>query len=228
MILFDDLIGRTGPFIDSGSFFKPKMQHQKLPNTPTDNVEDVSPPKFPAPFSTDTAAWDAFRQGNESAFIHIYETYFEVLYGYGYSIVADVHLVKDVLQDLFIALRDKRRGLGATDNIKFYLFKSLKRKLIRELEGWSGKATSLESLPLGFHFTLSHEDHLIDRQLSAEKIERLNAAISNLSPRQREIIYYSFYEGFSYKQIQDIMGFESQQVARNLMYKAMQYLRKFI
>ncbi len=204
------------------------MQHRKSPSAPIVKVGDVSPLNTTAPFSTDTAAWDAFRQGNESAFIHIYETYFEVLYSYGISIVADVHLVKDVLQDLFMEIREKRGGLGATDNIKFYLFKSMKRRLIRELEGWSGKVASLESLPLGFHFTLSHEDHLIDRQLSAEKIERLNAAIANLSPRQREIIYYSFYEGFSYKQIQDIMGFESQQVARNLMYKAMQYLRKFI
>ena len=40
-------------------------------------------------FSSETAAWDAFRQGNESAFIFIYESYFEILYAYGFSIVSE-------------------------------------------------------------------------------------------------------------------------------------------
>ncbi|WP_339924416.1 sigma-70 family RNA polymerase sigma factor [uncultured Cyclobacterium sp.] len=179
-------------------------------------------------FSSEIAAWDAFRQGNESAFIFIYEKYFEVMYAYGFSIVADPYLVKDALQDLFVELRERRGNLGQTDAIKFYLFKCLKRRLIRELAKWPGKRESLEDLPLSFQFTLSYEAQLIDRQLSEEKIAKLNIAVSGLSPRQREIIYYSFYEGFTYRQIQDMMGLESQQATRNLMYKAMQYLRKCI
>ncbi|EPR67037.1 RNA polymerase sigma factor [Cyclobacterium qasimii] len=179
-------------------------------------------------FSSDTAAWQAFRQGNESAFIFIYEKYFELLYAYGFSIVADPNLVKDVLQDLFIELRERRRHLGQTDAVKFYLFKCIKNRLLRELAKWPGKRESLETLPLGFHFTLSYEAQLIDRQLSEEKITKLNVAVAGLSPRQREIIYYSFYEGFTYRQIQEMMGLESQQTTRNLMYKAIQCLRKCI
>lgn len=178
------------------------------------------------PFSSESAAWNSFRKGNESAFIFIYKSYFDVLYGYGFSIVADSNLIKDSLQDLFVELRERRGHLGPTDSIKFYLFKCLKRKLVKELANWPGKRESLEVLPLGFQFTLSYETQLIDRQLSAEKITKLNEAIIRLSPRQREIIHYSFYEGFSYKQIQDMMGLESQQTTRNLMYKAIQYLRK--
>jgi RNA polymerase sigma factor (sigma-70 family) len=204
------------------------MPIQKITSTSIEKMEEnPSPPVSPA-FSTDTAAWNAFRQGNESAFIHIYETYFDPLYAYGISIVADENLVKDVMQDLFVEIRERRAGLGGTDNIKFYLFKCLKRKILREMGQWSGKAAPLESLHTGFYFSLSHEAQLIDRQLSSEKIQRLNAVVASLSPRQREIIYYCFYEGFSYGQIQEIMGFESQQAARNLMYKAMKYLRKFV
>lgn len=179
-------------------------------------------------FSSEAKAWDAFRQGNESAFISIYESYFEILYAYGFSIIADPNLVKDTLQDLFVDLRERRRHLSHTDSIKFYLFKCLKRRLIRELAKWPGKRESLEVLPMGFQFTLSYEAQLIDRQLTEEKITKLNEAVAGLSPRQREIIYYSFYEGFTYEQIKDMMGLESQQATRNLMYKAMKYLRKSI
>lgn len=176
-------------------------------------------------FSTDVEAWDAFRQGNESAFIFIYEVYFEVLFGYGFSIVPDENLVKDSLQDLFIQLRERREKLGPTDSIKFYLFKSLKRRLLKEISKWPGNKDSLDAIPADFQFTLSYEAQLIDRQLTAEKIHQLNEAIAQLSRRQREIIYYSFFEGFNYVQIQDIMGLESHQSARNLMYKALKELR---
>jgi RNA polymerase sigma factor (sigma-70 family) len=91
-----------------------------------------------------------------------------------------------------------------------------------------GKKEGLESIPEGIHFALSYESQLIDQQLTKEKIDRLNAAIAQLSPRKREIIYYSFYEGLSYVQIQEIMGLENQQTTRNLMYKAIRYLRKLM
>lgn len=179
-------------------------------------------------FSSDVETWDAFKQGNESAFIFIYESYFEVLFGYGFSIVPDSNLIKDSLQDLFIELRERRRHLGATDSIKFYLFKCLKRKLVKEISKWNGNKCSLEAIPTNFQFTLSFEAQLIDKQLSAEKISRLNDAISMLSTRQREIIHYSFFEGFNYAQIQEIMELESHQSARNLMYKAIKALRKVL
>lgn len=180
------------------------------------------------PFSTDVVTWDAFRQGNESAFIFIYQTYFEVLYGYGYSIVSDSNLIKDSLQDLFVDLRERRQYLGSTDSIKFYLFKCLKRRLYKEVSKWPGIKDSLDSIPADFQFTLSYEAQLIDRQLDADKISQLNDAIAKLSRRQREIIYYSFFEGFNYDQIQEIMELENHQSARNLMYKAIKELRKLL
>jgi RNA polymerase sigma factor (sigma-70 family) len=59
-----------------------------------------------------------------------------------------------------------------------------------------------------------------------EKIEELNSAIAKLSPRKKEIIYYFFYEGFSYVQVQEIMGLDSVKTTRNLMYKALGFLRE--
>lgn len=182
----------------------------------------------PGAFSSDASAWKAFKEGNESAFIYIYERYFHILYAYGFRIMADSSVVKDALQDMFISLRERRQYLGDTDDIKFYLFKCLKRRLIKDFSAWQGKKEGLEAIPEGIHFSLSHETQLIDQQLTKEKIVKLNAAIAQLSPRKREIIYYSFYEGLSYGQIQEIMGLENQQTTRNLMYKAIRYLRKMI
>ncbi|HSF55332.1 MAG TPA: sigma-70 family RNA polymerase sigma factor [Algoriphagus sp.] len=202
------------------------MPEKKISSTPHEKrgfQSSASPP-----FSSDGEAWDAFRQGNESAFIFIYETYFEILFGYGFSIVPDPNIVKDSLQDLFIQLRERRGQLGSTDSIKFYLFKCLKRRLQKEISKWPGIKDSLDAIPADFLFTLSYEAQLIDKQLTTEKITHLNEAITKLSKRQREIIYYSFFEGFNYTQIQEIMGLESHQSGRNLMYKALKELRKLL
>ncbi|MFC4871648.1 RNA polymerase sigma factor [Negadavirga shengliensis] len=178
-------------------------------------------------FLDDKKTWDAFRAGKESAFIHIYETYFDVLYAYGWRIAADEPLIKDAIQEMFIDLRKHRERLGKTDSIKFYLFKCLKRKLYKEASKWDLKR---EDFPPSnyFDFTISHEQRLIDRQIDADRLEKLNVAIKKLSPRKKEIIYYCFYEGMDYKQIQEIMGLENPKVARNLMYKALGFLREVL
>ncbi|MCH6234265.1 RNA polymerase sigma factor [Cognataquiflexum rubidum] len=175
----------------------------------------------------DAAIWQLFKSGNESAFIKIYEINFDRLFSYGLRITKDRELVKDAIQDLFIELRKGRNNLGNTDNIKFYLFKCLKRKIIKESGKWY---SNLEDINDGyfFSFNISHEHHLINRQIDEEQILSLDAAVKKLSPRKKEVIYYFFYEGLSYQQIQEIMGLENIKSARNLIYKALDFLREVL
>ena len=134
---------------------------------------------------------------------------------------------KDAIQDLFIALRKSRSRLGKTDSIKFYLYKSLKRLIIKESGQWFNQCAEINS-EKAFDFTFSHERVLIDRQLDEEKAAALNKALQSLAPRQREIIYYFYYEGMSYQQIQELMGMSHVRSARNLLYKALDFLRQQI
>jgi len=173
----------------------------------------------------DVKLWKEFCEGKESAFIQIYEHYFDTLYRYGCRMVADQALVEDTIQDLFIYLRATRSRLGKTTSIKFYLFKCLKRRLLSEMEKWEGKRDDFPP-PTYFEFTLCHEQYLIERQLNAEKLQKLNEAIGQMSPRKKEIVYYNFYEGLDYRQIQELMGLDSLKTTRNLMYKALGFLRK--
>src|SRR5690554_411511 len=171
--------------------------------------------------------WEAFKEGNESAFIFIYETYFDQLFLYGNQFTRNEDIVKDAIQDLFIELRKSRSRLGRTDSIKFYLYKSLKRLIIKESGQWFNQWEDLNSKKI-FNFTFSHEQILIERQLDEEKTAGLNKAIQSLSPRKREIIYYFYYEGMSYQQIQELMEMSHVKSVRNLLYKAVDFLRQQI
>jgi RNA polymerase sigma factor (sigma-70 family) len=177
--------------------------------------------------SSDIELWDSFRAGNESAFIKIYSTYFDELYGYGRRFVKQEQFLKDIIQDLFISLRKNRGTLGKTDAIKFYLFKSLKRRIVKEEKR---QINQTEQLPNEFQFEVSFspEQMLIDRQVSEEIAQRINQALQQLSPRKKEVIYYFFFEELSYSQIQEIMKLDNIKSVRNLVYKALDFLRDIL
>jgi hypothetical protein len=73
--------------------------------------------------------WQNFKDGEEKAFIWIYKTYFDTLYNYGRQFDLDTEFVKDQIQDLFIYIRNNRKQLADVKSIKFYLFKSLRKKI---------------------------------------------------------------------------------------------------
>lgn len=185
---------------------------------------DLRQSKADAPLE-DSEIWNAFREGNETAFVFIYETYFDRLFAYGLRISGNECLVEDAIQELFIDLRNNRNRLKETDSIKFYLFRCIKRKLHREATKWLYRRQDLDACP-NFDFTVSHEQHLIDKQIDEDKINLLNDAIQKMSPRKKEVVYYFFYEELDYAQIQEIMGLESLKTTRNLLYKALNFLRE--
>ena len=81
--------------------------------------------------NSDTFLWNDFIKGNDNAFRLIYNNHVQSLFKYGCKFTRDEALVKDCIHDVFIDLSKYRSGLGPTNNIKLYLFKSLKRKRIR-------------------------------------------------------------------------------------------------
>lgn len=121
----------------------------------------------------DTEIWDAFRMGNESAFISIYQTHFDNLFSYGFKICNSESLVKDAIQDLFIELRKNRSRLGKTTSIKFYLFKCIKRKLIKEEKKWYSNLERIDSNYF-FDFSFSPEELMINKQIDDEKYKKLS------------------------------------------------------
>jgi RNA polymerase sigma factor (sigma-70 family) len=173
---------------------------------------------------TDFEIWQAFLAGNKSAFINIYETYFDSLFSYGTRITPNQDLVKDSIHDVFFDLRKNSENIGNTNHIKFYLFKCLKARLLKELTGWTGKRGSLDD-HTPFEITFSYEEILINSQMDTEQTEKIKKAVEELSPRKREAVYYIFFEGLNYEEVKELMELSSAKSARDLIYKALRDLR---
>lgn len=140
----------------------------------------------------------------------------------------DKAMIKDCIQDLFITIRKNRKNLSDTTSIRLYLFKSLKRLVLRAKKAQQKFCSEDELLQNNFHLTLSHEHYLINRQLNEEKKLRLQQAINDLPARQKEVIYYRFYQNMTYLEICDLMDLSEVKVVRNLVYRAFRSLRTLL
>lgn len=171
----------------------------------------------------DAEQWDAFRLGDKSAYAQIYERYFDALYSYGKRFVLDHTQVEDAIQDLFINLWRTREKLSAVDNIKFYLFRSLRRDIRRlsEKEKFS-ETIDLENLLLINEYPAEEQ---ASPESQDELTQRLIAILKNLPKRQLEAIMLRYYENFGIDEIASIMNV-SEKTVRNTLHNSITLLRK--
>lgn len=174
----------------------------------------------------DQGLWDKFKEGDEVAFITIYKEHFSSLYRYASQFSSDKSFIQDCIQDLFVEIREKRGRLSSTTSIKAYLFKSLKNLVLYRIKRYKKLFEPYRASNHGFRCSLSAEDLHIQWHQEKETSQKLNRCIEQLSERQKEAIYYYYFENFTYSQVKDIMGMYHVRSARNLIYRALIALRK--
>jgi RNA polymerase sigma factor (sigma-70 family) len=172
---------------------------------------------------SDSLLWNDFKKGNHEAFHAVYKNHVQTLYKYGCNFTQDKALVKDCIHDVFIDLVKYRSALGATNNIKLYLFKSLKRKIVKSLYKRK-RFKALEKEDIAFRYDASAEDEIVEDISTQTRSKKLIAAMAFLSPRQREAIYLKFVSNLSYEEISILLEINYQS-ARNLIFRGVEKLR---
>ena len=191
------------------------------------NIHDSHQRKKGQEGRNDTEIWKAFKRGDEAAFVFIYQEYFELLVNYCFQFTQNEGLIKDCVQDLFIFMRNKRESVSVTDNIKLYLLRSCRNRLMSYLKKDSTHK-SMEAVRNMFVPVPSTEENIIHLQTKELKEERLRMSIKKLSFKEREIIYYFYYQNMDYRSIAELMGYEHVKSARSLLYKALAKLKEFL
>jgi len=180
------------------------------------------------PITNDTKLWEDFKKGEKYALTHIYYLYADSLFRYGKKFSSDDELVKDAIQDLFFDLIRTRAKLGTTDHIYFYLIKSLRRRLVQTHSGINNRMiTDDEGDMQTANIVYSIEDEWIQKEELTKKEEIVRKGLAELSPKQREIIYYRFTCDFEYEQICEIMSMKYDS-ARKMVFRALKTLREHL
>ena len=176
--------------------------------------------------NSDMKIWDDFRKGEKYALSHIYHQHIQLLSRYGRKFTKDDDLVKDMIQELFFELIRSREKLGETDNISFYLMASFRRKLAKALQKKYRIDYGTNTKEMEAEIIYSHEHELIGKEEMNHREKVIHNALAELSPKQREILFYRYTCGYEYDKICELMSLQydsaRKQVSRAL--KAMKVI----
>lgn len=175
----------------------------------------------------DTKIWNDFRKGEPYALSQIYHQHVQILFRYGKKFSQDDDLIKDNIQELFFDLIRTRENLGVTDNISFYLMASFRRKLAKSMKRNKFINYQSDEKEMKAEIVYSAEHDLIGKEELTNRNRIVQSALAELSPRQREILFYRFTCGFDYDQICKIMSLQYDS-ARKQVSRALKALKKIL
>ena len=165
----------------------------------------------------------SFQAGNMAAFSQLYNLHINVLFNYGLNLTIDRELLKDCIHDIFVKLYTKKDELGTIDNLRSYLFISLKNKLCDELRKRMYMSdTAVEEVSVATPTDV--EDDYMEEEQRKNEFSLVRRLLDQLSPRQREALTLYYIEEKKYEDICEIMNMNYQSV-RNLMHRGLTKLR---
>ncbi|MGX1929900.1 RNA polymerase sigma factor [Flagellimonas sp. 2504JD4-2] len=172
--------------------------------------------------------WNEIKKGNVIALGQVYDLYIQVLFSYGFQLSKDKTYVMDCIHDLFLDLYKYREKLSDTDNIKYYLLTSLRRKVNRKykqnLVHFAEKEAFENHLNMLQH-VLSPEERIIALENDSKKGKIWQKANDFLTKTQVKGLQLRFKEGRPYEEIAEIMDV-SVETSRTIIYRAIKSLRK--
>lgn len=119
---------------------------------------------------------------------------------------SDKSLIKECIQDLFVKLWNNRLHLLKVDQIRYYLFRSLRNTILTKLSAHARHTFyELDEERYTFEISYPQEHELIASEDQIESYRQFRAAMDKLTSRQREIIYLRYIKGLEYEEVAAIM-----------------------
>lgn len=169
----------------------------------------------------------AYRQGDQNAFMSLYDMYAEMLLNYGLCITSDKELVKDCVQDVFIKLISKSQDLQVT-KVTSYLLISLRNRLLDEFRRKNYMTeTAVEDIRISSTTVEDVENSYILDESSLNNVRKVQILMDELTPRQRQVFTLYYIEQRKYEDICGIMQMNYHSV-RNLVHRGMLKLRAVV
>lgn len=153
---------------------------------------------------------------NTSEYNQCVDDYSDGLYRFLLKNVKDSELARDLVQESFLRLWERRKKVEAAKS-KSYLFTTAYHAMIDHIR----KFSRVEVFEPGRHETLTENGQYSDLS------EILNKAVEQLPVDQRSVVMLRDYEGYSYREIGEITGLSESQV-KVYIFRARLFLKKYL
>jgi RNA polymerase sigma-70 factor (ECF subfamily) len=162
---------------------------------------------------TDQTLLTLLRQGDKDAYTVIYDRYKNLLYNHAYKKLGDPEEVKDVLQELFTNLWNKRVDIPVAMNLSGYLYAGIRNRILNLLSHKEVENKYLTSIQQYTQEGDYSTDLVIREKEMADLIQK---EIDQLPPKMREVFLLSRKENLSHHEIAEQLSISEQTVAKQV------------
>ena len=169
------------------------------------------------------SSYRRFLSGEKEGLSEIVRSYNDALIMYINSIVHDYSAAEELAADVFAELIANKPRYAGKSSFKTWLFAIARHTAI----DYQKKHSRLFREPTEAMYDLSDGSDLEKQYLSEERKIQLHHALENLNPDYSQVIYLSYFEGFSNAETAAIMKKSKRQIEK-LLYNAKQSLKKIL
>ncbi|MEQ7801481.1 RNA polymerase sigma-70 factor [Pedobacter sp. ASV1-7] len=152
---------------------------------------------------SDVELSDLLKSGDHFAYSEIYTRYKGPLYIHAYNKLRNREEAKDLVQELFTVLWNKRDTLLLTDNLASYLYGAVRNRVFRIIGRKGIESSYITSIQDSVNKSNCVTDHRVRENLLQKMIDR---EIDSLPPKMKEVFLMSRKENLSHKEIADKLG----------------------
>lgn len=170
----------------------------------------------------DKGTIEAFRNGQISGFEKIYRLFNGRVYNFVFSIIRDSSLAKDLTQDTFLLIWDRRANIDGANNLEGYIFTVAKNAVYQHIR----RKLLLQKYINKSETNLEPENTCIEQKLDNKLFEEDVLKLINELPESRKKIFLLFWKSdMSYREIAELLSVSEKTVATQI-HRSLQFLRE--
>lgn len=164
---------------------------------------------------------EGISQGNKLAFEMLYKYYYKKLCSYSYSIVKDMSVAEEIVQNFIYKLWESRKTIDAPDRLRFYLFRAIYNNSL-QYKLSNKRFDEFEALEENHSVT----DQTIQQNIETEELKTaISDAINKMPKQTREIFTLSRKQNYTYKEIANHTNLSVKSVEYHIS-KAMRFMER--
>ena len=173
----------------------------------------------------DQALMEAVRAGDLTAFQVLYERHHRAVFTFLLRSLGDRRTAEDLLQDTFLRVFARREAYRPTAAFRTWLFTIARNLLIDRFRKGRGSPDVNDTEALR---TVPEPDASpLERAEAQELAERLEVAVRQLPPSQRDVVLLSRFAGLDQDEVAQVTG-ASPQAVRVTLHRALRRLRELL
>lgn len=171
---------------------------------------------------TNKELFNKIRRSDEAAYEELYDRMAEALMIYAYKrLDDDLEVAKDVVQEVFINIWERRSEIETPDRVDAFLYKSVLYNLLNKIRKEKSKGNYLEYFSTYYQ---SVGESVDEEYLEKEFFEILDVEVAALPIRMRQVFELRFYGQKTNDEVAGELGISKHTVATQ-MKRALKVLR---